>query len=144
MIRDISLGGLEEIADVIAHFFYLREFREICFAAVEKLTISAEERRHVAVQIVYFELSGLSSRLSSRVFLFRRCFLDQRSAAWSRYGGVLLIGWTVGAPIDGRGRQGLTSKDPAESESQEERSISWADLHKDILIPNQENCNQTR
>lgn len=124
MIRDIGLGGLEEIADVIAHFFYLREFREVRFAAIEKLTISAEERRHVALQIVHFEFSGLSSRLSSRIFLFRRLFLDQGHAAWSRCGGVLLIGWTVGAPIDGRGRQGLTRKDPAESESKEERHKS--------------------
>ena len=60
MIRDIGLGGLEEIADFISHYFYLREFREVSFAAVEEAAILVQECRYVALQILDLEITWRS------------------------------------------------------------------------------------
>ena len=49
MIRHISLGGLEQISDLVSHFFDLLKFRQIGLAAIEEVAILVQECRYVAL-----------------------------------------------------------------------------------------------
>lgn len=56
MIRHISLGGLEQISDLISHCFDLLKFVQIGLAAIEELAIFAQECRYVSLQVLDFEI----------------------------------------------------------------------------------------
>ena len=66
MIRHISLGGLEQISDLVSHFFDLLKFREIGLAAIEEVAVLVQECRYVALQILDLEIAWL--------FVARGCF----------------------------------------------------------------------
>ena len=57
MIRHLSLGGLEQISDLVSHFFDLLKFREIGLAAMEEAAILIQECRYVALQILDLEIA---------------------------------------------------------------------------------------
>jgi len=57
MIRHICLGGLEQISDLVSHFFDLLKFREIGLAAIEEVAILVQECRYVALQILDLEVA---------------------------------------------------------------------------------------
>ncbi len=103
MIRHIGLGGLEQISDLVSHLFDLLKFREVCFAAIEELAILVQECRNVALQILDLEIAWR--------FVARECFsfllcclgfllLNKRRASWPVGCGILLIGFSVWAPIE--------------------------------------------
>jgi len=56
MIRHIGLGGLEQISDLVSHFFDLLKFVQIGFAAIEEVAILPQECRNVSLQILDFEI----------------------------------------------------------------------------------------
>ena len=56
MIRHIGLGGLEQISDLVSHFFDLLKFVQIGLAAIEEVAILAQERRYVILQVLDFEI----------------------------------------------------------------------------------------
>ena len=66
MIRHFSLGGLEQISDLISHFFDLLKFREIGLAAIEEFAILVQEYRYVTLQILDLEIAWR--------FVVRGCF----------------------------------------------------------------------
>ena len=57
MIRHFSLDGLEQISDLISHFFDLLKFREIGLAAIEEDAILVQEYRYVTLQILDLEIA---------------------------------------------------------------------------------------
>lgn len=66
MIRHLSLGGLEQISDLVSHFFDLLKFREIGLAAIEEVAILIQECRYVALQILDLKIAWH--------FVVRGCF----------------------------------------------------------------------
>ena len=56
MIRQIILGGLEQISDLVSHVFDLLKFVQIGLAAIEELAILAQECRHISLQVLDFEI----------------------------------------------------------------------------------------
>ena len=66
MIRHLSLGGLEQISDLVSHFFDLLKFREIGLAAIEEDAILVQEYRYVTLQILDLEIAWR--------FVDRECF----------------------------------------------------------------------
>jgi len=56
MVRYIRLSGLEQISDLVSHFFDLLKFRQIGLAAIEEAAILAQERRYVILQVFDFEI----------------------------------------------------------------------------------------
>ena len=103
MIRHIGLGGLKQISDLVSHLFDLLKLREIGLAAIEELAIRIQERRHIALQILDLEVAWR--------FVARGCFpfllccpgfflLNKRRASWPVGCGILLIGFSVRAPIE--------------------------------------------
>ena len=103
MIRHIGLGGLEQISDLVAHLFDLLKFREICLAAIEELAILVQECRYVALQILDLEVAWrFVAREGLPFLLCYLCFLllNKRRASWPVGCGILLIGFSVRAPIE--------------------------------------------
>ena len=107
MIRHISLGGLEQISDLVSHFFDLLKFREIGLAAIEEVAILIQECRYVALQI--FDLEVAWRFVARGCFPFLLCcrgffLLNERYASRPVGGRILLIGFSIRAPIERRCR----------------------------------------
>ena len=72
MIRQIGLGGLEQISDLVSHFFDLLKFREIGLAAIEEIAILIQECRYVALKIFNLEVAWWFVARRRFSFLFYR------------------------------------------------------------------------
>jgi len=97
------LCGFQEFRDFFAQLRDPMEFVGVGLATAEKLTVLPEKCRHVALQILNFEVA--------RCILARGCFpfllycwglflLNQRDAPRSFGRRILLIGFSVRAPIE--------------------------------------------
>ena len=71
MIRHIGLGGLEQISDLVSHFFDLLKFVQIGLAAIEEAAILGQECRYVILQILDFKF--VRRFVASRFFPFLLC-----------------------------------------------------------------------
>ncbi len=71
MIRHISLGRVEQISDLVSHFFDLLKLRQIGLAAIEEVAILVQERRYVALQILDLEVAW--EFVASRCLTFLLC-----------------------------------------------------------------------
>ena len=103
MIRQIGLGGFEEISNLVSHVFDLLKFKKVGFAATEEVTILGQERRYVALQI--FDLEVMYRFVSRGCSLFLFCCVDfflfnNRQAPWSLLCRILPIRFLIGAPIE--------------------------------------------
>jgi len=108
MVGHLRLNRCEEIAQFIAHRLDLLQFPKIGSAAGKKLAVLLQKFRHVVLEIIDVEIPRFLARLAWALRLLQGgiFLLNQRGAAGAWFGGVLLVGFPVGAPVESRGCEG--------------------------------------
>ncbi len=147
MVREVGLREREKFSDLVSKLFDLPEFSQVGLAAIEELAILAEECGHVALKIVHLEIAR---RLVAFSFVRPRLYLlDEGDTAGAFGGRILLVGFPVGAIIEGRcsRRRGCCQIDaggsPRQEVGDEAEALSRLCPHKPILNPSGNLVNET-